>query len=316
MSELPSTERAGGDNDAELTRQIDLALARLAVYGGEDQVPHDIIDEIQVNLDARWEHEGARCLFSGLSTVVEVGDNPQERIDILEQATGVSDGFWVRRFGKVGKRFWGIALGFTDYEPRPDSAPRLHQLCIGAVDLAIPQYTVTSIEALEEMIPSVHHVLQQESDTLAELLNSADFFKLDITEQTWFVDSTIEATLTKCEELGESIVGRIIGLNADYGFIFGSATSKRPYESIETYETDLSGTCEGLVVLPRWQLSTGRKVQGADDLVDSEAGLCLAVRLDEHTTTMLGLEVEERLYIPMTGQFVEAMFGPHVVSSQ
>lgn len=302
----------------ELTRRIELANGKLRAFAADEVPPTELRDEIESDLDTLWlwSRNYEECAFSGLCMVTETDTEVREKTDFVESETGFSDGFWVTRFGSRDRGFWAVGLGFEQPAMDFTEPNRRFVLNLKALHAVVPVAAVDDAfpEGLE--FPTVHTVLSEASDELAELLDNNVFYTLDVNQQRHFIDTRIQMALDQCVDFG-GLVDRYVEVGASRGFVasYDEQTGFR-YDEAKLDDVVIKGSCESIVVLARWQISTGAPIRAAAELIDSRAGFFLAVCIDEDTAEECNLEKGERVFIPISGQHVEVIFDSEVSEKQ
>lgn len=315
MSEILEPGATHNLQPDELGAQIQLANLALSRIQAEQPVPIALREKIESTLDASWPYGDAACAFSGLCQVVE--SHPTEsRLteDFFDVQEGVSGGFYVIKFGRPGKQQWTTAWGFHAWntadlgeEPvRTDffvhTAARYAIVPIAEIEEAFPE---------DLYFPDLYNTLSQYSDDLARDMQDDSFFYMTAEEQKYFIDISLDTANATAEE-HRGIKGRPIGIDSTYGYVLAGSESG-DYEPINTAEVCVKGQCDGLMVLARRQLAQGRQIAGPEDLVHIGSGMCLIVRVDEATAKRLQLSEAQELYIPISGQDIQAHFDSQVI---
>jgi hypothetical protein len=266
-------------------------------------------------LDALWPYTELDCVFSGPCDVNQNGDATPSFSTWADGELGVSEGFWIHPFGRNKSKFWRVALGF--YDTGGDFTENSYRYLLNT---AAPQYGVTPLSEVDDAFPeglnfpTLHSMLSQESDKLVTTLNDDEFFKLSADEQKYVIDTKIAAVMQAGESLG-GVVGRAVAIGADAGFRVADSGAGLDYRRVYMVDSPINGKCEGVIVLPRMRLGFGEPIRTKSQLIDPSAGLCLAVCLDDDSAAAYKLEVQERLYIPISGQDIEVIFDEAVVQA-
>jgi hypothetical protein len=161
-------------------------------------------------------------------------------------------------------------------------------------------FTKKSPELIEQTIDA----LAFHSDHVQETVCMPDFHKFTHEEQ----QRLLEIMVNEAED-NLQIKGMMFAAELEYGYIMQAGVDAPHLLPLVLGGVPLHGMVLGLESLERLGIRGDRAIRSEEDLVDAEAGLCVALAPSEPICTSLHLNNEQALYLPISGQALKLTLG-------
>jgi len=305
----------GGENENKDFEER-LAFWERALSENNAEIMDRFNDRIISELDSLCPNKGTECLFKG-EGIYPIFDETGELSEIREgtlptEFRGIHNGFQFAFEEEVGYK---LVYEFIVHSGQK----RLNALQYGPINTVAYIHTahavITPVHDFSEPFQpqtetiiaedAIHETLSNASDTFAALIYSPNFRRLSHKRQR----ETVENYLQRYEaETG--INHRSVALQALYFYRVNKAGNGTEAGLIKQHfgEEVIAGECLSLGTLADQKLAE-MPIRRVGDLVDTMAGMCLVLALDDYHPE-LGLCRGDIVYVPLSGQNVETVIKP------